>query len=439
MSHPKDGRVSRRRLLQGAAGIALGTGAAGALSGCANTTTPIGACETGGPTGANAELVVAKPTGPGGLPLPRPDNSVTWAITDDNKPVADGRKTEGGTLRIYNYADYLYPALIKKFEKQYGCQVALATYNSSDEALAKISSGQVSFDVVLGLSADAIVRLIAQKLMQPLNHSYLPNLKNIWPDLQDPWYDRGARYTVPYVVWLDGIGWRNDKIREDIGSAKVPWDIFWNSGRWKGKVGLLDDTRDGLSMPMQRDAMHAGVRPDLNTEDPKIISKAGTDLEQLTRICDIKVAITEYQTLPEAKTWLHHAWSGDIVGAALYYMPKGVKPDVLSYWGPQENGVFQNDLIFITKASNKPALAHAFLNMLLDEKNAYDNFVEFVGYTPPQNNIDAQTLIKRGLIPKSISQAVLSPGQFTANQELLALSPQGLTLWENAWSKFKAG
>jgi spermidine/putrescine transport system substrate-binding protein len=219
----------------------------------------------------------------------------------------------------------------------------------------------------------------------------------------------------------------------------VPWEIFWSSQRWNGKVGLLDDTRDGLSMPMQRDAMKAGIRPDLNTEDPAIIEKAGEDLSQLTRICDIKVAITDYQTLPEAKTWLHHSWSGDIVGAALYYMPKGVKPDVLSFWGPKENGVFQNDLMFITKACTKPALAHAFLNMLMDEKNAYDNFVQFVGYTPPQNNIDAQTLVKRGLIPKSISQAVLTPDQFTQNQELLALSPQGLTLWENAWSKFKAG
>src|SRR3954469_10378615 len=103
MSHPRDGRVSRRRLLQGAAGLALGTGAAGALSGCANTTTPIGACESGNATGAVSELVEAKPTGPAGLPLPRPDNSVTWAITADNQPAPDGRKTEGGTLHVYNY------------------------------------------------------------------------------------------------------------------------------------------------------------------------------------------------------------------------------------------------------------------------------------------------------------------------------------------------
>jgi spermidine/putrescine transport system substrate-binding protein len=441
MTHPKDRGLSRGQLLKGVAGLALGAGAAGAASGCANTTTAIGACEGGGTGGAasTSALVESKPAGPLGLPLPRPDNSVTWKILADNQPVAEATQTEGGTLRLYNYADYLWPGLIKKFEKRYGCQVKLATYNSSDEALAKLSSGQVVFDVVLGLSADAIVRLIAQKLMQPLNHAKLPNLEHVWPQLQDPFYDRGSRYSVPYVVWLDGIGWRNDKIRDDIAGMKVPWDIFWESGKWKGKVGLLDDTRDGLSMPMQRDAMRTGARPDLNTEDAAVIAKAGNDLAQLTRICDIKVAITDYQTLPEAKTWLHHSWSGDIVGAALYYMPKGVKPDVLSFWGPQQNGVFQNDLMFITRASKKPALAHAFLNFLMDERNAYDNMVQFVGYTPPQNAIDASTLVKRGLIPESLAGAVLSPDQFSNNQELLSLSPDGLKRWENAWSRFKAG
>ena len=79
----------------------LAVGAVGALTGCENTTTPIGACATDG----TSNLVVAKPTGPGGLPLPRPDNSVTWAITENNQPIADGLENEKGPLGIYNYAD----------------------------------------------------------------------------------------------------------------------------------------------------------------------------------------------------------------------------------------------------------------------------------------------------------------------------------------------
>jgi len=440
MGHPKDrSGLTRRQLLRRGAGAALAVGGAGVLAGCENTTEPIGS-SAAGPGGEAGKLVVAKPVGPGGLPLPRPDNAVTWAITPENQPIADGRPVERGPLSVYNYADYLDPATLKKFQKEFGASVKIATYNSADEAIAKLAAGAVAFDVIVGLTGSNIVNLIAQKLLQPLNHSYLPNLpKNIWPELQDPFYDRGSRYTVPYVVWMDGIGWRNDKLREDVAGMDVPWDIFWHSQPYRGKVGVLDDKRDALSMPLQRDAMRTGTRPDLNTEDPALIAKAGDDLSQLNGICNVKVTITDYQTLPEGKTVLHHAWSGDLLSGAIYYMPSGVKPDVLSFWGPDQNGVVQNDFLCIGKAAKNPVLAHKFLDFMLNEANAYANFVNYVGYTPPQKAIDAEALIRRGLIPKTLAGAVVRPDQFAANQELLQLTVEGERHWDQAWSKFKAG
>jgi spermidine/putrescine transport system substrate-binding protein len=441
VKHPKDRSpdgINRRQLIQRSAAAAAGVSLTGLVAGCENTTTPIGA-EAAGPTGAAADLVVQKPTGPGGLPLPRTDNSVTWAITEDNKPIADGKQPEQGPLKVYNYADYIDPATVKKFQKLFNTKVQVATYNSAEEAIAKLASGQVAFDVIIGLTGSNIVDLIAHKLMAPLNHSYLTNLKNIWPELSDPFYDRGSRFTVPYVVWMDGIGWRNDKVKEDIAGMDVPWDIFWKAQAYKGQVGILDDRRDALSMPMQRDAMHSETRPDLNTENAALINKAESDLAQLGSICNPKVTITDYQTLPEGKTVLHHSWSGDLLSGAFYYMPKGVKPDVLSFWGPDQNGVVQNDFLCIGKAAKSPVLAHKFINFFLDEKNAYNNMVNFNGYTPPQKNIDAQTLIKQGLIPKTLTAAVVRPDQFTANQELLQLSVTGQRLWDDAWSKYKAG
>jgi spermidine/putrescine transport system substrate-binding protein len=436
MAHPRDrSGVTRRQLLRGAAGAAVGVGAVGALAACQNTTTPVGACDDAG-----SSLAEAKPTGPAGLPLPRPDHAVTWAITDDNPPLADGRPDEAGPLQVYNYADYLDPALLKRFEKETGRKVRVATYNSADEAVAKLSSGTVAFDVIVGLSGSNIVNLIAQQLLQPLNHSYLPNLeKNVWPELQDPFYDRGSRYTVPYVVWSDGIGWRNDKVAADIPAMDVPWDVFWESAPYRGKVAVLDDKRDALSMPMQRDAMREGRRPDLNTEDEAIVAKAGTDLSQLTEIANVKVAITDYQTLPEGKTWLHQSWSGDLLGAAFYYMPEGVPPTVLSYWAPDANGVVQNDFFCIGRSARNPALAHRFVDFFLDEKVAFQNFVNFVGYTPPQKAIDAEALIRRGLIPETLTRAVVRPDQFAFNQQLLQLTVEGERRWDEAWSKFKAG
>jgi spermidine/putrescine transport system substrate-binding protein len=438
--HPKDrSGISRRQFARGAVGAVAGVGVVGGLAACENTTTPVGA-DAEAASGPAAELVVPKPTGPGGLPLPRTDNSVTWAITDENKPVKDGLKPEPGPLRIYNYADYFDPATLKKFQKEFSTKIEVATYNSSDEAVAKLASGAVDFDLIVGLTGSNIVDLIAHKLLAPLNHSYLPNLeKNIWPELADPFYDRASRYTTPYVVWMDGIGWRNDKVKEDVAGMDVPWDIFWHAQAYRGKVGILDDRRDALSMPMQRDAMTKGIRPDLNTEEEDVVNKAQSDLSQLSGICNPKVTITDYQTLPEGKTVLHHSWSGDLLSAAFYYLPKGTKPDVLSFWGPDQNGVVQNDFLAVGRTSKRPALAHTFINFMLDEKNAYDNFVNFTGYTPPQKGIDAESLLKQGLIPKTLQEAVVRPDQFAANQELLQLSVIGQRYWDDAWSKFKAG
>ena len=454
MRHPKDrSGVTRRQLLRGAAAAAAGTGVAGALVACQNTTTPIGFCEdtgteaggsgdgaSAGGNGGTSSLVVAKPVGPGGLPLPRNDNSVQWAITDDNPMLAGGVAPEGGTLRIYNYADYIDPGLIKKFGEEFDCEVAPGTYESADEAIAKLTSGAVPYDVLIGLSGSNIVQLMARQLLQPLNHTYLPNLEaNVWPELRDPFYDRGATYTVPYCVWQDGIGWRNDEIDVDIAAMEVPWDIFWECGQWPGKVGVLNDKRDTLSMPMQRDAMRGGYVVDVNTEDPDLIAKAGADLTELDGLCNVKVVITSYQTLPEAKSFLHHTWSGDLLAGAFYYLPEGTPADVLSYWGPEKGGVVQNDFIAITSAAEKPALAHAFLNFMLDEQNAYDNMVNFNGYIPPQNGIDADRLISEGLIPETLAAAVTRPDQFAGNQELLQLTVEGERLWDQAWSKFRGG
>ena len=261
MAHPKDrSGLSRKELLTGAAAGAVGVGVLGGLAACQNTTTPIGT----GESGAGSPLVDAKPVGPGGLPLPRPDNAVTWAITDDNQPIAEGTPVEAGPLQVYNYPDYIYPALVKKFEQLHGTKVEIATYNSADEAIAKLASGQVTFDVVMGLSGSNIVSLIAQQLLAPLNHALLPNLaKNVWTELQDPYYDRGSRYTVPYVVWGDGIGWRNDKVREDIAGMDVPWDIFWKSQGvpGQGRAPRRQARRSQHADAARRDARRAQTGP----------------------------------------------------------------------------------------------------------------------------------------------------------------------------------
>ncbi len=60
-------------------------------------------------------------------------------------------------------------------------------------------------------------------------------------------------------------------------------------------------------------------------------------------------------------------------------------------------------------AAESPVLAHLFLNFMLEETIAYENFINWNGYIPPQKGIDADALIADGLIPETLAPAVVRP------------------------------
>ena len=173
---------------------------------------------------------------------------------------------------------------------------------------------------------------------------------------------RATQYPASSGAVSDGIGWRNDKIFDGIAKDGISTvgHLLGVAEAGRARSGLLDDYRDG---PEHADAARrdsrARVVPDLNAEDPAIIAKAGKDLEQLTAELQLKIAITDYQTLPEAKTWLHHSWSGDLLSGAFYYMPKARvagRPVVLV--PRHERRRAERPTCSCPATPTKPALAH---------------------------------------------------------------------------------
>jgi spermidine/putrescine transport system substrate-binding protein len=420
MRHPRERErfpaLSRRDFLKGAAGTTLALSAAGAL---------LEACGKGPSVG---------PVGGTGLPLARPDTPVKWPIYPDNKPIASGLQPEqNATLKVYNWSDYIYKKVLKDFEakfKQYNVNVQLSTFNNMDEALAKIRSGQVDFDVFIP-TVDVLGKLVQSKFLRALNHSYLPNINQVWPELQDPFYDKGSQYTVPYVVYTTGIAWRTDHVTEDIGARPNPYDVFWDS-RYKGKTEVLDDYRETISMVLLRNHIY-----DVNTGKQKDLDLAREQLLQMAEATSPLVNVSDYVDLPEAKTWVNAAWSGDMVNAQ-YYGPKGFDPGVIRYWALPEHAPVNNDLIAILRAGKNPVMSHLFLNYMLDFNNAMENF-SWVGYQPPQTAISAELLVKQQLIPSNLTTAVVDSSIWKTGARELELSPSVDAAWHNVWSQFKAG
>ena len=99
--------------------------------------------------------------------IPSPDNPVRWALSDTHEAIESGLTPErGSTLRIYNYADYLSPGVLKDFEeKRYDVDIRLSTFNDADEALTKVARRNW-FDLYFP-SYDSLGRLVQADLLRP--------------------------------------------------------------------------------------------------------------------------------------------------------------------------------------------------------------------------------------------------------------------------------
>ena len=370
---------------------------------------------------------------PPDLQLARQDHPVLQPLYQSNPAIGSGLEPEKGPLRIYNWNGYLWPRIMKDFGKEYGVQVQLSTFSTMDEAITKLSTGAVSYDVFFP-TPDRSSRLVLGKVLQPLNHTYLPNLqKTIWPSLRDPFYDQKSRYTVPYTIYTTGIGYRADHVQKTPADFSNPYEIYWDSAN-KGKTYLLDDSREAIVHMLLKNGI-----TDVNTEDPKDIDLAKKELKSLIDAVNIKLSTDDYTNVPEDKAWVHQMWSGSAVSAQ-WYLPEGTTAKVLGYWFPKDgHGPIGNDMIAVPKSAKNPVLAHHFLNYLLDEKHGYDNFVNYNGYQPPFVSINPDRLVADGVVPRNLTSAVVRESDFDRGYFELELTPAGQKLWQNAWAEFKAG
>lgn len=393
-----------------------------------------GVLEACGTTAPESATSASAPTGPGGLPLARPDRPVTLPIYANNKAIASGLEPEKGPLQVYNWDEYINPDVVKDFEKKYGVKVQISTFTTIDEAVAKISSGAVQFDLFVP-EVVFLEELVVGKLVQPLNLSYIPNLQaNVWPSLHSPWYDVGSRYTVPYTVYTTGIGWRADKLPGfNPAALSNPWSALWVEGpKFSGKVGMLDDQHEALAMAL----LHNGVT-DVNTENPAYISAAQKAIIRLVNQVNLKFDTNEYQHLADGSLWLHQAWSGDMA-ATPSYAPQGTKASAFAYWWPSDGrGPINNDTLAVLRGAKNPVLAHLFLNHVLDTNEGFKNFT-YLYYQQPLTAMTPEAVVKQGLLSANLDTTLIRESQFKNGLVQGPLSTRGEVLWENAWAAVKS-
>ena len=191
------------------------------------------------------------------MPVPPRSRSppVRRAAAAKPTPAAD-KSSSDKTLNWANWAAYIdeddngdYPTLVA-FTDETGIEVNYEVAVDDNNTYY----GKVKDQLALGqdIGADTVCltdwmvgRWIRFGYTQELDHANIPNLANLTPALQNPDFDPGRKFSVPWQGGFAGICWNKEAIPGGLASV----DDLWNS-ELKGRVGVLSEMRDTMGLIM---------------------------------------------------------------------------------------------------------------------------------------------------------------------------------------------
>ena len=268
------------------------------------------------------------------------------------------------TIAVYNWGDYIDEDLIAKFEEETGYKVVYSTFDSNEAMMTKLNQGGTHFDVVVP-SEYAIQKMVEDDLLQPIDKSLLPNLKNIDERFMDLAFDPGNTYSVPYFWGTVGIVYNPAMLN---GRVITSWNDLWDEDL-RNQILMVDGAREVIGMGLN------SLGYSLNSKDKEQLREAKEKLDTLTPNIKAIVGDEIKMLMANEEASIGIVWSGD--AADIMW-----ENENLDYVVPSEGSNLWFDNFAIPKSAQNVEGAHAFINFLLDPENAAQN-TDYVGYSTP--------------------------------------------------------
>lgn len=269
----------------------------------------------------------------------------------------------GGELHIYNWSDYIDPALLEEFTRETGVKVVYDTFDSNEVLETKVLQGRTGYDIVTP-SNHNVPRYIAAGAIQPLDKAKLPGLQNLAPDVlqhMSP-FDPGQKYTVPYMQGTIGIGYNVEAVAKRLGKPVDSWAVVFqpeNLAKLKDcGVYFLDAPEDMYAVALNY------IGKDPNSLAPADYA-AATDMLMKVRPSVRKFHSSAYiDALANGDICVAVGYSGDILQAQARAeeAKNGVK---LAYAIPKEGSQVWYDVFAVPADAPNPAAAYKFLGYML--------------------------------------------------------------------------
>lgn len=249
-------------------------------------------------------------------------------------------------LNVFNWSDYVAPETIPNFERESGIQIRYGTYESSEEMLAQVMSGNSGWDVVFP-AHDFIPPMRQMNLLAPLRADLLPNLDNLTAEFRRPPWDPELQYSVPYMWGATGVCYRSA-----LNPPITRWSDLWNP-RLSGKLTMLDDPAEAFGAALKM------LGYSVNASDPALLKKG---LEALVAQKPLVRAYINAEVRDQLA-------AGDVAAAQAWAITAAQAmqsaPGKLAFAFPEEGFARFADSMAILRESRHQESAHQFINYLL--------------------------------------------------------------------------
>ena len=284
------------------------------------------------------------------------------------------------TLNVYNWGEYIsdgsegtldtISAFEQWYEETYGTPVKVNydTFSSNEDMYAKVSSGAVSYDLVIP-SDYMIARMKDEGMLLPLNYSNIPNYQYIGEDFRGLYYDPDNQYTVPYTYGIVGVIYNANVVDEaDTGD----WDLMWNE-KYAGNILTFNNSRDSFGTAMYKLGL------DVNTTDHAVWDRAAEELLVQNPILKGRVMDEIYNMMASGEAAVAAYYAGD------YFTMVDSQADTvdLQFYYPPRTNYFVDAMCIPTCCQNQE-LAEIFINFMLSREAAIAN-AEYIWYACPNS------------------------------------------------------
>lgn len=269
------------------------------------------------------------------------------------------------TITLYSWDEYFSEDLFDEFEERYGIAIDYQKYLNTDEVFQNLRSKGGAYDVIV-LDDASMKRAKAMRLLRPLEHDKIPNIKNIDPEfVEKAVYDPGLRYSVPYMWGTTLLAYRTDLVENIEHSWKVLFDPAY-----AGKISLLDERMECFATALRvlGHNMNSGIEKELEDAKTKLVELVRDQKARLGSDNEMK------RHLKDGESLIAMMYSGD---AALI-----AEDNPIGFFIPEEGATRWTDSFAISRDSQAVEEAHLFIDFMADAKVAAQSSNELWYATP---------------------------------------------------------